>query len=128
MQKLISLLLLIIVALLTWQLYLTRQGLSQSQQQVAALTSNLETTQSEVEALKLHLQELEKQSIKGVVNETNEAILDGWEALVDTFEEQVERARKSLDDAINEGKTDHQTPNSTPKTPRLESDDGTERT
>lgn len=94
MNKLISLVLAIMVGVLGWMLYQTQMQLDVSRNQVQLLQQSLEVTQAEVADLKDQVAELDRTSIQGLVRDANDAILDGWEAMVKTVEEEVKEPEK----------------------------------
>jgi len=46
------------------------------------------------------IETLEKNSIDTVLKETNKAVVEGWETLLDTVEGELEKAKKSIDSTI----------------------------
>jgi cell division protein FtsL len=130
MNKLISLVLAIMVGVLGWMLYQTQMQLDVSRNQVQLLQQSLEVTQAEVADLKDQVAELDRTSIQGLVRDANDAILDGWEAMVKTVEEEVKRARKTMEQSLPQDNTAQPPKNQPPKeeAPQLESPDGTDRT
>lgn len=125
MNNLISVILLIAVLVLGWMTYQTREQLLQSERQIAVLQESITVTQQELVQVNGKLEELNKTSVKGLVKEANNAILDGWEALVNSVENEVRKARESMED--NAGEPENASP-SVQQTPTLESPDGTDRT
>lgn len=124
MNNLISAILLIAVVALGWMNYQTREQLLQSERQIAVLQDSISLTQKQLVEMQGKLTELDKTSVQGLVKEANGAILDGWEALVNSVENEVRKAREAMQHQ-NQAPAPQADPNSNPK---LESPDGTDRT
>ncbi len=60
------------------------------------LRLRLDLLEREQARLQDELQTLQRQSVKGMVEQANAAILDGWQALVETIEKQLREARAAL--------------------------------
>ncbi|GAA5316613.1 MAG: hypothetical protein AseanaTS_18170 [Candidatus Pelagadaptatus aseana] len=125
MNKVIGVILVVAVGVLGWMLYQTQQQLASSQQQVQLLEESLTVTQNEVGRLQEQVAQLDRSSIQGLVREANDAILDGWEAMVKTVEEEVKRARETMEQSMPASPPAEQP---TEPEPTLESPDGTDRT
>lgn len=124
MNNILSVILLIAVVVLGWMQYQTQQQLVQSERQIVVLQESIAATQNQLATMQNKVTELDKTSVQGLVKEANGAILDGWEALVNSVENEVRKAREAMqDDNQNDAKTPE-----TPTTPKLESPDGTDRT
>ena len=88
--------LLVIVLLQAWFLYdMYRQNM--------ALTSvndeysqYLEDSENKIAELEKQLAETEKKTVDGILKETNKAVVQGWESLLDKVEEELEKARSSV--------------------------------
>lgn len=120
MNNLISAILIVAVLALAWMNYQTTQQLQQSERHIALLQESLSSTQQQLAQVQNQVTELDKASVQGLVKEANGAILDGWEALVNSVENEVRKAREAL-------QQNNDAPN--PETgPELESPDGTDRT
>ncbi len=135
MQKLIWAILLLMVIAMGWTNYDTRQMLQESRQQLA-LASELNTQQqqqlellhAEVVRLNQRVSTLDKNSVEGIVREANQAILQGWESLVSTVEEELKKAReKAAGGSSNQSPAPPQQQPSIPPG-QFESPDGTDRT
>lgn len=124
MNNLISAILLVAVVVLGWMNYQTREQLLQSERQIAVLQDSISLTQKQLVEMQGKLTELDKTSVQGLVKEANGAILDGWEALVNSVENEVRKAREAMQHQ-NQAPAPKADPNSNPK---LESPDGTDRT
>lgn len=48
------------------------------------------------------VEKLEKNSLNSVLKETNEAVVKGWESLLNSVESELERARESVDSTIDD--------------------------
>lgn len=122
MKNLLIVLLLAALAGLGWLFY---QQQLQAQQQITQLTQRLNQAEIDIEAVQKRVQQLDKSSINGLVKEANNAILDGWEALVNGVGEEVKRARDSIQQSMPEP-----APKPTPKPvqPQLESPNGLDKT
>ncbi|BFM16066.1 hypothetical protein R50073_22490 [Maricurvus nonylphenolicus] len=126
------LLLMLIVALAAvagWQVFEMRNDLNVANRQVADLSGQLQDLQGQIDNIRKDVARLDKGSVQGIVREANDAILTGWETLVNTVESELRKAREDMEK--NNGQTPPQAPNNpSPNTsePALESNDGTDKT
>jgi cell division protein FtsL len=128
------LLLMLIVALAAvagWQVYEMRYDLNVANRQVADLTGQLRDMQGQIDTLRKDVTRLDDGSVQGIVREANDAILTGWETLVNTVESELRKAREDMEKSNEQAPSpsqepDHQSPNTSE--PMLESDDGTDKT
>lgn len=124
------LLLALIIALAAvagWQVYEMRYSLNIANRQVEDLTGQLASMQSELDKLSQDVARLDKGSVQGIVREANDAILSGWESLVNTVESELKRAREDMEKQT--APANPQVPdNPDASQPALESDDGTDKT
>ncbi len=63
---------------------------------------------------------LEKNSLDSVLKETNEAVVQGWETLLDAVEGELEKAKKSIGSTIDDLRPEEPTENDSLDTPEPE--------
>lgn len=101
---------LLVVAILEgWFLYTIHQKNLELMATNSALQSQLEQTQQSLEETRELLQAMEKKTLKGMLEETNKAVVSGWQKLLDRVESELEKAREDLSD-LSEPQTPRQTP------------------
>jgi methyl-accepting chemotaxis protein len=125
MKNLLIIILLVAVAGLGWILYQQQLQTQQQITQITQLTQRLSQVEFDVTAVRNRVRALDKSSINGLVEEANNAILDGWEALVNGVGEEVKRVRESIQQSIPEPLPES-IPDSQP--PQLESPNGLDKT
>lgn len=103
MRYLTLALLFAVLGLATWQ-WLGQEKMNQLEAQVAELTSGnqqlveaLKVTQDKLLAQQLHAKQLESQTLKGLAGKANGAFFKGLESLLNSVGEEVERAKKSIE-------------------------------
>lgn len=72
------------------------------EQQLLSASDSLATVTDSLTAANKKIEVLEKNSLDSVLKETNKAVINSWEALLDTVEGELEKARKSIDSTIDE--------------------------
>ena len=105
MSKVINVLLFIVVIGLGyvawegWQLLQhSKQETAALQLQVDALNQQIRAMQADVNALNQKVSSLDESSVDNIVRQANNAIIDGWQSLVTTVENELERAKEALRD------------------------------
>ncbi|MEJ2442545.1 MAG: hypothetical protein P8Y42_03665 [Exilibacterium sp.] len=98
-----SLILLVAVVGVSWQWYQAGIRERQLQKQLLEMQGQVAQLQEQVGQLQTELNSLNKTSFKGLVRDANDAILSGWESLLDTVENEVKKAREALDQEQNPG-------------------------
>jgi hypothetical protein len=114
MKNLLIVVLLLALFGLSWMQIRTQQKLDIAQQQQDSLAQHLDKTKIEINQLKNKISELDKTSINGLVKEANNAILGGWETLVNGVGEEVKRARELMQESIQEQTTPKPDPQQNP--------------
>lgn len=122
MAKFIGVLLVAVLLVGGWLYFDGQQKLQQSKLETAQLKQQVELLNNEVMRLNSKVDLLDQNSLDGMVREANSALLDGWESLVKTVDDELKKARKSLEQSGSV--TPAPKPNDAPQ---LESPDGTER-
>lgn len=104
----ITKILFVLVLIQAWFLYEfhnKNQGLIaenvQLEQQLLSVNNSLITVNDSLTAANKKIEVLEKNSLEGVLQDTNKAVINSWEALLDTVEDELEKARKSIDSTID---------------------------
>ena len=101
MNSVVSRYLIIIVLLVVvvFQLYLYQESLKREQflqHQINHLQQQVVGMEKELVAIKGVVFELNEGSLDAMVDDANEAIISGWEALMDTVNKELQNARDSL--------------------------------
>lgn len=123
--------LLVIVLIQAWFLY------DMHRQNTVLLSANeeysayLEDSEAKITQLQAQLAETEKKTVDGILKETNKAVIQGWESLLNKVEEELEKAKEVLPELLEpeakqELPLDSQPQNKPPKTntsPSLNDDD-----
>ena len=117
MDKVFGLILLCWMVISGWFHYETRVQLLDSQRQVQVLNEQMGQMAEQMAAVHAEMTKLDTQSIDGMVRDANNALISGWESLVNTVGEELKKARESMPQ-------DQATPK---QSPTLESPDGTDR-
>jgi predicted nucleic acid-binding Zn-ribbon protein len=74
----------------------------QLEQQLLAANDSLESLNTSLDVANKKIETLEKNSIDGILKDTNKAVINSWEALLNTVEGELKKARKSIDSTIDE--------------------------
>jgi hypothetical protein len=94
--------LLVIAVVEAWFLY----DFYQKNQSLISENIELETqlliSQEALTEANKRVEQLEKQSLEGVLKQTNKAVVSGWEKLMNTVEEELKKARDALPTIIGE--------------------------
>lgn len=118
MNKLLVVLLVVTLAISGWMHYDTQQQLLASQRQIHQLNTQIAQLSEQMVLVHQELSRVNTDSIDGIVKDANEALLNGWESLVNTVGEELKRAREQ-GAGTNQNQQDSEA--------LLESPDGTER-
>jgi len=86
-----------VCALLTWQLFSLSQQNQILQTKVMALEDQVSVMAASHYEMSRNLAELEKSSLQGMVDEANSALLNGWDSLLDSVKNEIERTREKLE-------------------------------
>lgn len=103
MQKLILALLVLVIAGMGWMYYDGQQQLKEARLQSQQLEQQLALLNKEVAALSEQVEKLGDNSVEGLVRQANNAILDGWESLVNSVENELKKAREKVQQQQNSG-------------------------
>ncbi|NIB43735.1 hypothetical protein HBA55_29285 [Pseudomaricurvus alkylphenolicus] len=117
MQNFLASVVLLLILALGGLYFHSQQQLQQVHADRQALLQEVQALRKEVAQLNAKVAQLDESSVQGIVREANNAILDGWESLVNTVEKEIQEARRAFEND-NPPKSD---------SPRYESPDGTER-
>jgi predicted nucleic acid-binding Zn-ribbon protein len=74
----------------------------QLEQKLLAANDSLENLNTSLDMANKKIETLEKNSFDNVLKDTNKAVINSWEALLNTVEGELEKARKSIDSTIDE--------------------------
>lgn len=117
MNKAIGVTVVVAVIVSGWMHYDTQQKLLASQQQIQQLNTQMVQMSEQMALVHQELRRVNTDSIDGIVKDANDALLSGWESLVDTVEKELKRARDTSPSNKQQQGSE----------PLLESPDGTER-
>lgn len=96
MNKILIIVGILLIAGLGYLHYDSQQQLKQSRQKMFELKIELEQLKHRVSELEIEVRALEKSSVEAIVRDANSAILEGWESLVNTVENEIKKARESI--------------------------------
>lgn len=74
------------------------------------LSARVDELDQNLLAAREEMRELESSSLGGIIDNANEALIQGWSAMIDTVERELERAKQSFDER-------QQSPGSAPAQP-----------
>lgn len=102
MSSIISRYLIVVVLLVVviFQLFLYQESLEREkflQYQISNLQRQVVGLERELVVVKTLVVELDESSLDSMAEDANEAIVTGWEALMETMSRELESARKSLE-------------------------------
>jgi hypothetical protein len=66
------------------------------------LETQLLTSQEALAEAQARAEQLEKQSLEGVLKQTNKAVVSGWEKLMNTVEEELQKARDAMPNILGD--------------------------
>jgi len=108
-----------------WFHYQTQLQMLELQQANLAMHKQMVGVGEQLAGVTAELAKLEASSIDGIVRDANDALLSGWESLVNTVGEELKKARKPIPQQPSQKSP--AAPHSQAPPPILESPDGTER-
>lgn len=98
--------LVLIQAWFLYEFYNTNQALIvdnvQLEQQLLTANDALDSVNEALTNANNKIETLEKNSLDSMLKETNKAVINSWEALLNTVEGELNKARKSIDSTIND--------------------------
>jgi hypothetical protein len=65
--------------------------------QLLTLTVRVDSLNSQLEEAKLELQKVKQSSIGGLIDNANDALMQGWSAMINTVEKELQRAQNDFD-------------------------------
>ncbi len=108
-----NLLILMVLAVLAFAFYEVFTTNQRSQRLVADVTSlqqRVDNLDGRLRRTQERIKELEKTSIKGVVESANRTIVDGWSAMMATLEGELRKAREQMSQKEGDAGSDAQAP------------------
>lgn len=107
---------LVLIVTIGWQGYEMQQKRQAQLEELQAVQAEVAALKEEVAGLEAEITELNKTSVKGMVRDANKAILSGWETLVDTVEEELNKTREAFEqDEPSEHSGESQSPAEKPE-------------
>ena len=89
----------LIIALLAfefWQFRDQQRYRVATQARIDALTDEVSALEKSLDEANAKLDAVESASLSGIIDNANEALLDGWSAMVETVEKELQRARETF--------------------------------
>lgn len=89
-----------VVALLAVDYILYQQQLAQNQQlqhQLQLSSARVDDLQAGLEQMDRQVRQMENASLGGIIDDANAALIEGWSAMVDAVERQLEQAKKNIE-------------------------------
>jgi hypothetical protein len=65
--------------------------------QLLTLTVRVDSLNSKLEEAVLEMQKVEQSSIGGLISNANDALIQGWSAMINTVEKELQRAKNDFD-------------------------------
>lgn len=65
--------------------------------QLVLLSTRVDSVDERVQLARDKLEKLEQSSIGGLIENANDALIQGWSAMIDTVEKELQRAKKGFD-------------------------------
>jgi predicted negative regulator of RcsB-dependent stress response len=95
---LMTLVLACVTGVVSWQWYQSQQREQLLQQKLMDMQQQVSRLEEQTAHLRKELNQLNKTSFKSLVKDANNALLEGWQSLLNTVEGEIKKAR----DALNE--------------------------
>ena len=92
--------LIIVVIVQGWFIYQFLEDKKALALENQALTAQLETAVEQINKNEKQIAILKKKSVEGVLDETNRAVISGWEALMNKVEDELDKALESFPESI----------------------------
>jgi len=89
---------LVVLVCATWYIYNQHEEIKALSVQNKRLQIELKVSQELLATANAKVEELDKRSLEGVLRETNKVVISGWETLLDTVEQELEKAREIIND------------------------------
>ena len=112
MRGFLLLLLLLVVVGQGAVLYLGYEREQALTAEVAALHNEVAALRKDVSVQRNKLAKIERQSVSAMVTKANKVIVDGWDAIVDSVESEMTRARAALTELESDTPADQTEPRS----------------
>lgn len=116
------LIVLAVAALEYWQYKDAQAQRAMVNAQLVQLSIRIDELDQKLLATKREMQELESSSLGGIIDNANEALIQGWSVMVETVEQELARARESLQK--RQSSDGGAPPNASPSSTNPPSDDG----
>ena len=92
--------LIIVVIVQGWFIYQFLEDKKALSLENQALTAQLETAVEQINKNEKQIAILKKKSVEGLLDETNRAVISGWEALMNKVEDELDKALESFPESI----------------------------
>ncbi len=79
------------------------------------LQTELKVSQELLATANAKVEELDKKSLDGILRETNKVVISGWETLLDTVEQELEKAREIINDEMSSSSSPSKPPITEPE-------------
>ncbi|WP_373077948.1 hypothetical protein [Zhongshania sp.] len=95
----------VLVVFEVWQ-YLDAKAYRETMNaQLVILSSRVDGVDERVQQAREKLETLEQSSLGGLIENANDALIQGWSAMIDTVEKELQRAKKGFDNQGNSAGT-----------------------
>lgn len=98
----ILLVVLVIVAVIQYRQFVNYRASTDAE--IASLNNDVTELRQQLQAAESKIDQLEQRSIDGLVKQANGVIIDGWQVLMNTVEQELKKVQESLqipDDPVN---------------------------
>ncbi len=98
----VFLLLLVLSGFLGWRWYQAEEENRRLRVELERMNEHALNLEKDVVALQEQIQELEGKTVKGAVEDANEAIIKGWEAFIDRVQKELGEVQEELEKELDE--------------------------
>lgn len=100
-----------------WQYYDAKSYRESMNAQLVRLSSRVDSVDEQIQRARGELKELEQSSLGGLIENANDALIQGWSAMIDTVEKELHRAKKGINKQGQQPSANGSQPQTSPSTP-----------
>ena len=100
---LVLIVLLLTIPVLGWQLYSSHQRVQITERKLKQLEVHALALENQILELEEKLAIAESQTLEGMVDGANRALLEGWESLVDDFQNELQELQERIEENLDQG-------------------------
>jgi len=110
MKSILPAVLIALVVGLAWYSYNAQKERAAGEQEIQTLRDQVAALETQVSDLKQEIENLEKGTVKGVVEEANSTLKNSLKNMLEAAEQEFERLQKSLDETFDEWQQEEEAP------------------